>query len=518
MDRRRRFALPQGGGALARTVAASFISVLFALECGAEPSRQLPPMAQGTALHLDGDCCREVPAPPPGPGAKPELLDTFQLVGDLKVDAFMEEEFAHYRDGGAVPCLTVDDGRARDDECLDAGAPAHWQLDNVTAGWHRVHVELRAPNDTATVLEYIVASVIFIDNGPPEKWPLDLRGVAPDYWRSICPDLHIAERWPSGWVNGSVELPEADLAHMRETLQLDGYFISPDDLEWGLPAPWSALADCVVRLRRHGWPGVFVLVFDETWAMLSRVHSIAAQYLGPNTVMMPNIWVHHVDASEEVGGAEPAGWKPHRDRPWTLKAPGHAFPDSLPHLTVWVPFTRAEPDNGAMYVLPKSLDPNVHDDGRYANSWEVFQDGRVDLRSVRAMPAVPGQVVGWDGEVAHWGARAQPDAREKRISMTLDFLVDHSFAKTIGSYVDRDQRWREEDRLDTYQKGVLPALGSRYNDIHVSAEGFKLHAYADQLPAEVWDYLSKESRRFLEARRFAPFGVIQPTDAATGAP
>jgi len=65
--------------------------------------------------------------------------------------------------------------------------------------------------------------------------------------------------------------------------------------------------------------------------------------------MMPDIWVFNIDPLR----AEPAGWKPHRDRPYETPL----MPDmSAASINFWIPLTEATPLNGCMYILPRQFD------------------------------------------------------------------------------------------------------------------------------------------------------------------
>ena len=62
-------------------------------------------------------------------------------------------------------------------------------------------------------------------------------------------------------------------------MRRNGYF-KVDGGDWALPVDHSVLADCVVALRQHGWPGVFGYMFDEFWMLTRRLHGIVRHVLG----------------------------------------------------------------------------------------------------------------------------------------------------------------------------------------------------------------------------------------------
>ena len=71
-----------------------------------------------------------------------------------------------------------------------------------------------------------------------------------------------------------------------------------------------------------------------------------------------------------------------------------------------IPVTEATPLNGCMYVVPRMFDPGDIE--------------AVDVRNVRALPAEPGAVMGWNQDIWHWGGRSSTRAREPRISVSLE--------------------------------------------------------------------------------------------------
>lgn len=69
------------------------------------------------------------------------------------------------------------------------------------------------------------------------------------------------------------------LRYVEGYLQRNGYFHVPGG-DWRLPVAHTDLAQCVVALREHGWPGVFGFMFDEFWMVTRRLHGIVRRVLG----------------------------------------------------------------------------------------------------------------------------------------------------------------------------------------------------------------------------------------------
>ena len=49
-----------------------------------------------------------------------------------------------------------------------------------------------------------------------------------------------------------------------------------------------------------------------------------------------------------------------------------------------------------------------------------MEGAEIDLPSIRALPAKPGDVIIWDATVFHWGAQSSEFAEKPRLSMALE--------------------------------------------------------------------------------------------------
>lgn len=100
-----------------------------------------------------------------------------------------------------------------------------------------------------------------------------------EYWSAICPQLTVAGEWPRERWDAPIASRGEDLAYVEQSMMRDGYF-RVNNANWTLPVPHSALAECIVALRNHGWPGVFGYMYDEFWMLTRRLHSIVTHVLG----------------------------------------------------------------------------------------------------------------------------------------------------------------------------------------------------------------------------------------------
>jgi hypothetical protein len=219
-----------------------------------------------------------------------------------------------------------------------------------------------------------------------------------DHWRSLAPDAHVCAEAPPATDGVSVDVNPA-LALIAE----DGYFVLRRVVPEELLRRTNAAID---QLRSAGWPPLFAWVYDETW-LCTRVPSVVAVVegaLGRNAVLTSQVFTHVVPA---IGGS--AGWGAHVD------APGGG------RLTVWIALTEANLDNGCMHVVRRRQAPaNCNDRVLGATDWAQPEVLSL-LHGVRALPAAPGDAMGWASDVIHWGGRTVNPQSERR-SLSFEFI------------------------------------------------------------------------------------------------
>lgn len=177
-----------------------------------------------------------------------------------------------------------------------------------------------------------------------------------------------------------------------------GYFRSHDD---GLTAVARRLGESVKQLVAADWPPVFIFLFDQAWDCFARLHYAIRSLLG-NYRRLPNFWCWHI-------GPGQSGWKPHRDRGRSsLSKDGR--PDSM---TVWIPLAQANLGNSCIHVLPIQHDPTYGTD----REW-VFE---IDAAKAVALEVEPGDFIGWNQSVVHWGSAAGPCLNGPRLSISVEF-------------------------------------------------------------------------------------------------
>jgi Phytanoyl-CoA dioxygenase (PhyH) len=221
--------------------------------------------------------------------------------------------------------------------------------------------------------------------------------LSPDFWRGLNPSLSIGDEQDAQRFE-SAELRPEDLPQLREKVRVEGYFKTKQILD---TTELNRLRAGIETLRAEGLPAGFCLVYDQFW-LLARTPSLVqlvATILGPQYRQSWWAWCNYV---EPVRAAR--GWHPHRD--------GSHQSDRM---TVWIPVTDASLDNGCMYVIPKDkIDPQT--------TLEEA-DARTLLHATRALPARPGEVLGWDFDVIHWGSSSSDAATEPRVSLSQVFIA-----------------------------------------------------------------------------------------------
>jgi hypothetical protein len=232
------------------------------------------------------------------------------------------------------------------------------------------------------------------------------------FWRAAAPGLAIE----GDTAASPCAVTAAQLERASAQIRTDGY-LKIDDL---LPATAvEPVREGVARLVEHGWPPVFVFVYDAPWRVLASLRPVLEALLGPGYRGLAELWAWSIAASDAS-----AGWPPHRDRDASrVRADG--TPDVL---TLWIAITDATPENGCMYVLPASRDAAYRD-----------ADVVLDVRrpaDVRALPARAGSVLGWTQQLLHWGGRSSRWAAAPRVSISMSF--QRGDIAPVGAFVEPD--------------------------------------------------------------------------------
>jgi hypothetical protein len=227
----------------------------------------------------------------------------------------------------------------------------------------------------------------------------------PAFWRELVPELTVSDDafrdMPPPFAFGA---PDVDRSVAR--VRRDGYF----ETEPVVPRPeCERIARAFERVVRAGFHPNFSLVYDEIWRVYARLAAILVPVFDSPYTLIADFWSWRV-----VPGTTPSGWAPHRDgrdRAVILRADGRPIA-----LSIWIPFTDATPENGCVYVLPTSRDVSL--------PHHPEDTAITEARSVRALPALAGSVLGWNMHVLHWGGSCDVDARVPRVSVGIYFEAE----------------------------------------------------------------------------------------------
>eukprot|EP00658_Telonema_sp_P-2_P001131 TRINITY_DN10431_c0_g1_i1.p1 TRINITY_DN10431_c0_g1~~TRINITY_DN10431_c0_g1_i1.p1 ORF type:complete len:179 (-),score=40.12 TRINITY_DN10431_c0_g1_i1:244-780(-) len=96
-------------------------------------------------------------------------------------------------------------------------------------------------------------------------------------------------------------------------------------------------------------------------------------------------------------------------------------------MSVWIPLSDTTVENGCMFVVPRPSDPEFDQDTSYTHMLPAQQASdsiqlNFALSRATALPCKAGSVLGWFGNLIHWGSDCQPHcADQPRSSLALTF-------------------------------------------------------------------------------------------------
>lgn len=247
------------------------------------------------------------------------------------------------------------------------------------------------------------------------------------YWRALNPELAIGALDAAGWDREPGAEEEA-IAGAAASYGRRGFF----ELRQILPvAQTTRMRRCIEALRARGWHPIWSFVYDDFWTLgRSRLlRRLLPRLLGGPYALLPHVFAHYVEPAPGQ-----SGWLPHID----------AGEDGVPSASLWIALSPATLDNGCMYLVPR--DEAISGIVAAANERGSFTSGELAsiLRSVRALPAEPGDLLCWDEGTLHWGASYESGA-EPRISVALEFTPmtdDPALIDPLGPLPSLDTRLR----------------------------------------------------------------------------
>lgn len=257
---------------------------------------------------------------------------------------------------------------------------------------------------------------------------LFVRAMDVRYWRRLIPDMTVGGQ-PAAEAVADTPSEDAFPLEILKQVQEDGWF----QLDPVFPAEGlTRLKKALDVLMGAGWLPVFSFMYDEFWTLTraAPVRLILSTLLGPKYRQRPSFWTHYVQVRP---GAH--GWRPHTD---ASRSPG-LLPSGRPAMmSLWIPLSEATLDNGCMYVIPTSCHPTIG--ARFGSLGDDVTRDELEtlLQCARALPAQAGSVMGWHGQVVHWGSTANGRSTHPRISLALEFQNAELAAESPTLLMDPD--------------------------------------------------------------------------------
>jgi hypothetical protein len=283
-----------------------------------------------------------------------------------------------------------------------------------------------------------------------------------NYWRSLCPHLHIADtNFQENFLSSTRDSEFKDLNHLNTRVSLcqaqtavlsqrlcdEGYFVLSRptlDAKLDYDKLIGLLREGIEKLHRMGWPATMIYLYDEAWCLGHSISNLLGEVSGGNSLSM-DFYAWRVDP--RIGQK---GWGPHRDRMGSDASSFHPASrriraekeTKIDHkirsevgqyslygppkfTTCWIPLTDASPDNSCLCVIPAPADPNYHkgDEPNVNFLTEMFSKPE-NFQHIRALPAVAGSLINFGHRVIHWGSQGRPSAPQEipvRIAISFTF-------------------------------------------------------------------------------------------------
>lgn len=235
----------------------------------------------------------------------------------------------------------------------------------------------------------------------------------PEFWREFEPGLSISDL--PGTIPPIERKPKRE-ERRRERLVEEGYAHVTD---MDFDEPFELMAATMERIRDLGLPPAFIGVYDQPWILTARLRALMDEMFEGEAKLSPDFWAWVVRPGER-------GFPMHRDR-----KEGSLFENFHPvMLKVWMPLTKAAPENGGLSVVPANLDPRYTD---------LSQRDVIDPQTIRAIPAKPGEILIWTGRLSHMGGYSSTHAKNPRVSLSWEFQTASTpplLGKFVESYPD----------------------------------------------------------------------------------
>jgi len=218
-------------------------------------------------------------------------------------------------------------------------------------------------------------------------------------WEKLCPSLTIGHSF-------SVipyQFTDEGLTEIADAFWEMGYLNIPPVFEIQELEP---LIRALQILDEARIPPAYIYIYDQSWALFEKLRLLISHLLGEDYALLPNLWAWHLRSS----GA--TGWPPHRD--CDSETVFNVGPDQLlMSLSLWVPLTHVDEENGCMFVVPRQQE------GELEPGQELTLERLEPFAT--SLPVAAGSVLGWPQDLIHWGGAFGENAKGPRMSLSFEF-------------------------------------------------------------------------------------------------
>ena len=204
----------------------------------------------------------------------------------------------------------------------------------------------------------------------------------------------------------------------------------------------------VKELKSNGYPATLAFVTDVAWEIVLKLWTVAEEvYDHAEVVLEPSFAAYALEKPQDKKGkyiGQNFG-QPHRD---------YAQDDDA--ISLWLPLNNVDAQNGCIFVLPKADDLERDKKTTMKKDTPVFPIEK----AVALAPVESGRLLGWSGEVVHWGTSCQATSKlEPRESIGLAFRKKSSNVKDVDvGIVGKTRSMTKSEALSLDLEGRLKAI------------------------------------------------------------
>ncbi|CAK0853918.1 unnamed protein product [Prorocentrum cordatum] len=232
---------------------------------------------------------------------------------------------------------------------------------------------------------------------------LPARLLQPGLWTSMSRGVSMQGEIQRGQMN----VTEDCLEHASAAFRQSGFSML-EGLAWeqaGISP--QAVAATVQSLGCHGFPPVFIFMYDEPWLLFEKLFKVAADVLCCGAVEMDSaVFAWALRPAGQDGAVGSNFSRPHRDCSYDAC---HTELGSPSAMSVWIPLVHVTTDSGCMYVVPSEpVNDPLFD--KSTDSRHMCPDQQLPWAHIKPLPCSAGDVLLWQGNLIHWGSACSKNA------------------------------------------------------------------------------------------------------------